>query len=428
MNGSGAREGINVVGLLSSASGLGNTARTFISALRQQGYPVAGFDLAAYVGDVVPDLEDGRLFSTIDALPFDTNLVITAADRLPQMWLRHAPSLLDPRFRNAGLFFWELTTIPPAWLPSLRIFDGVVTCSHYVRQAFESFLPDVPTVFAEHPIGTHQLSESPESLRRRFEIPVASLAFCCIFDMRSGLVRKNPLGSIRAWKRAFPDDANVCLVIKTHGGTLGVEHHWAELNAAIGGDARIKVISEQIPHQDVLDLLGCCDVLVSLHRSEGLGLVPLEAMSMGKAVIATGYSGNLTFMTQQNSLLVNYRLTPPIDERPILMPAFAGKAAVWADPDLEGAAACMRRCRDEVGLLEKLGAQARADIHERQRTAWAVPFVQEMLSALSVSTRVSERRRLRAQIAMKELTNPMLRRKNASTVARLLKTRLSRRK
>ena len=49
-----------------------------------------------------------------------------------------------------------------------------------------------------------------------------------------------------------------------------------------------------------------CDCYVSLHRSEGLGLTMAEAMALGKPVIATGYSGNLHFMTPENSYLVDF--------------------------------------------------------------------------------------------------------------------------
>ena len=45
----------------------------------------------------------------------------------------------------------------------------------------------------------------------------------------------------------------------------------------------------------MLDLIHCCDVYVSLHRAEGFGLGMAEAMKMGKAVIATNYSGNTDF-------------------------------------------------------------------------------------------------------------------------------------
>ena len=57
-------------------------------------------------------------------------------------------------------------------------------------------------------------------------------------------------------------------------------------------------------------LIAACDSYVSLHRSKGFGLTAAEAMALGKPVIATGYSGNLDYMTPKNSYLVDFELTP----------------------------------------------------------------------------------------------------------------------
>ena len=64
-------------------------------------------------------------------------------------------------------------------------------------------------------------------------------------------------------------------------------------------------------------------------------------MLLGKPVIATGYSGNVDFMTPQNSYLVDYTrvaLTEDIDPYP--------RGAVWAEPDVVHAAIQMRRVYD----------------------------------------------------------------------------------
>ena len=67
-------------------------------------------------------------------------------------------------------------------------------------------------------------------------------------------------------------------------------------------------------------LTAACDCYVSLHRAEGFGFTMAEAMYLGKPVIATGYSGNLDFMTAENSYLVDYEpsrsATTPRHTRP----------------------------------------------------------------------------------------------------------------
>src|SRR5205085_6568347 len=79
--------------------------------------------------------------------------------------------------------------------------------------------------------------------------------------------------------------------------------------------------------------------------------------AMGKPVIATNYSANVDFMTEDNSLPVRYRM--------VAIEQTAGpyrRGAEWADPDVAHAAEQMRRLVEDRGLAERLGARARADI------------------------------------------------------------------
>ena len=408
--------GLNVVGHLGSPSGLGNTTRLFIDVLRSKGYQVAGYDIEPYASSEASRLADGMLKSRIEDLPFENNLVIASIDRLPQLWLRHAKGLLEPRFRNAGLLFWELPTIPHAWLPSLRTFDVVLACSQYVRQAFETVIPEVPTVFVEHPLPKKAPAADRTVLRERFGIPLGKTAYCCSLDLVSGMERKNPLGSLQAWKDAFPTDDDVCLVVKLNGNILSntdYNHDVNELLESVQTDSRVILVNERLPDEELFALYDCCDVFVSLHRSEGLGLIPMEAMALGKVVVATGYSGNMTFMTEQNSLPVAYRLVAPSNDRAFLSRRFAGVTASWAEPNMQHAVEMLRSAkRPEVAA--PLGLQASADIARRQETAWRGPGLDQMFDLLAQSQRWVLRKRLQREILLQEVVSPELRAKNVS--------------
>jgi glycosyltransferase involved in cell wall biosynthesis len=105
--------------------------------------------------------------------------------------------------------------------------------------------------------------------------------------------------------------------------------------------------------------MAAADAYVSLHRAEGYGLTMAEAMMLGKPVIATGYSGNLEFMDDGNSLLVPFsKVRIPVGLRPY--PA----GAMWANPDVEAAAAAMLRLATDPAAGVELGARARADVLE----------------------------------------------------------------
>ena len=103
--------------------------------------------------------------------------------------------------------------------------------------------------------------------------------------------------------------ADLYLVIKTKGGSSGSPAYQNFFESLVGID-RVMVIDELLGEDEIKSLIWCSDCFVSLHRSEGFGFGLSAAMFLGKPVVATGYSGNLDYMTEENSCLVRYSLCP----------------------------------------------------------------------------------------------------------------------
>ncbi len=97
-----------------------------------------------------------------------------------------------------------------------------------------------------------------------------------------------------------------------------------------------------------------------------------EAMYLGKPVIATGYSGNLDFMTGENSYLVDYELVP-IGPDAAPYPA----DGEWAEPNVDHAAALMREVFENPAGARQRGERAAADIRQTTR-----PGLGEQMRAL----------------------------------------------
>jgi glycosyltransferase involved in cell wall biosynthesis len=115
--------------------------------------------------------------------------------------------------------------------------------------------------------------------------------------------------------------------------------------------------------------------VLSLHRSEGFGLVLAEAMLLGKPVIATAWSGNLTFMDDSSAALVGYRLVAAQDPRQ----TYTG--ASWAEPDQATAVAQLRRLADDAGERIALGAKGRSFATKRLGIAPLMAAVQSLGAA-----------------------------------------------
>jgi glycosyltransferase involved in cell wall biosynthesis len=112
-----------------------------------------------------------------------------------------------------------------------------------------------------------------------------------------------------------------------------------------------------LPRRATHSLMSVADCYVSLHRSEGFGLTMAEAMYCGKPVIATAYSGNVDFMTHENSFLIPYRLIEIDRDHG---PYKAGYE--WADPDVDRAVEVMRYVEKNRAAAAAVGERGRAHV------------------------------------------------------------------
>jgi glycosyltransferase involved in cell wall biosynthesis len=126
---------------------------------------------------------------------------------------------------------------------------------------------------------------------------------------------------------------------------------------AARGRSDIHVVDRSLSARERDALVASCDCYVSLHRSEGLGLTLAECMLLGKPVIGTGFSATTDFMTEENSYLVPYSTTRVGPDCEIYPPD-----GTWADPDVEAAAAIMRKVVENPDDARARGGRARADV------------------------------------------------------------------
>jgi glycosyltransferase involved in cell wall biosynthesis len=165
------------------------------------------------------------------------------------------------------------------------------------------------------------------------------------------------LGALRAYKEAFPDVGdNVGLVLKVNGAD-GQHPFSRALAEEVAGREDIFVINRVMSRVELDSLISLCDCFVSLHRSEGFGFGPAEAMYLGKPVIATNWSGNTDYMTGDNSIGINYQLVK-------LGRQYGPYEAhqYWAEPDIGQAAYWMARISRDRDLAEKIGRRGQATI------------------------------------------------------------------
>jgi len=337
-------EGVLVAGELGRASGLGEGARLMLAGLAELGVPhwgmSAGLSLPGETNDVAAEHAPAGA-----ALALHVN-----APLLPAALLRLPRGLLRGR-RVIGCWAWELPVVPGTWRAGAPFVHEAWVPSRFTAAALEPMMPGrvrvVPYCVASRP-------PAPSALDRgSFGLPAGAVVVLTSFSLASSFARKNPLAAIAAHQQAFGDRADRLLVLKIGHS----EHNLADmqiLREATAGASNIRIETRMFPTADNHALTACADIVLSLHRSEGFGLVPAEGMMLGRAVIATNWSGNVDFMDDETAAMVPYQLVPAVDPRGV----FEAPGAVWAEADIGVAAQHLVRLADDTPARIALGARA----------------------------------------------------------------------
>ena len=101
-------------------------------------------------------------------------------------------------------------------------------------------------------------------------------------------------------------------------------------------------------------------------------------MALGKPVIATGWSGNMSFMDRSNACVVAYRLVPVRSTTPVYSEELLGPRAVWAEPDVTNAAEWMRTLVERQDVRAAIGRSAREAMRRYQEEAQRGLFLDEL--------------------------------------------------
>lgn len=339
--------GVNVAGFFTSELGLGEAARLLI-----RGLDAGGVRALPVRGTYVPPCDEKTdfKFANPSQAPFAINIICMNGDVIPSFAREAGEEFFRDRYTIA-LWWWETNTFPDHWRDAYDFIDEVWVASDLVHDAIAPTSP-VPVNKIPLPVS---LPVTVVPSRSELGMP-DGFVFLFVFDYHSTSARKNPGGTIRAFREAFPPGSGASLVIKSiNAENCGWEQQ--QVLAAADGHPGIHFIDGYVSAATKNAMLASCDCYISLHRSEGFGLTPAEAMWFGRPVIATGYGGVLEFMRPSNSYLVDYetaRVGPGAEPYP--------PDGVWAEPDLAEASALMRRVFDNPIEAREKGEQAATDI------------------------------------------------------------------
>ena len=348
--------GVNLISYENSSFGLGYIGRVLERALDD-----AGVDrhVLPYRSTFSPsqhrlhmDPRGRRIFHTTLSTVINADHVFAAI---------YYPRYLAPTQHRVAMWWWETNAFTSWQRLGIRAVDELWVGSTFQEELFGGLTRKPISVF---PIPIDPPPPPQADIRRRIGID-DRYWFGFQFDWSSSGQRKNVMGLVNAFRKAFTkNDSTVGLLIKSRFPSADPISA-NELARVANQTSNIKVISDDWPLEINEQFPYMYDCYVSLHRVEGYGLTLAAAMSAGKPVIATGYSGNLEFMNEDNSYLVPYRLTE-ITADPIYP-----SGGVWAEPDESAAIDLMRLVAADPDAARAIGSRGHSSTlsHTRKRTS-----------------------------------------------------------
>lgn len=336
---------IIVVGPLRAASGLGQGARACHDALKKAGLPVYGVDLTRAL--MQDDDYSGFEFADGRNLIGEGTLFLHVGSPLVPFALVCLGRELVANKRIVAHWVWELPELPNDWRLGVPYVHEIWAPSQFAADAIRSVAGQKPIHVLLHPIELPRewCPVTPEG-----DAPFTVLT---IFNVASSFERKNPCAVIRAFRQAFGNDPGTRLIVK-YANAYSYPSSVELMQEAAQGASNITFIGETMDAAGVDGLYAKADVVMSLHRAEGFGLVVAEGMLRGLPVIATNWSGNTDFLNPEVGIPIDYTLIPARDPQD----TYELPNINWANASVNHAAEALRELRTNRALRERLGAAA----------------------------------------------------------------------
>ena len=342
--------GVDAIGFFNAEHGIGEASRLLVEALRSADVPVST------IGYRNTESRQNYKFETDEVGRYKTVIAAVNAELN-----RPVRDLFGHHFFYntyvIGQWFWELEVAPSWYRDAYQYVDELWAPTKFIEEMLCREAPSrVPVHYMPLPLRKPRVVD--DATREDLELDNRYM-FLFTFDFMSVMKRKNPLGLVAAFKKAFAANEGPMLVLKCINGESRPEL-FQELKDSCAGRSDIIVMNKYLDSHLSAALMNLCDCYVSLHRSEGLGLTIAEAMLLGKPVIATGYSGNLDFMTPETAFLVPWTRVKVGEGAEAYDPD-----ATWAEPDLDAAALMMRQVYLNQEESAAMAARGKMDLEQR---------------------------------------------------------------
>lgn len=202
-----------------------------------------------------------------------------------------------------GMWAYEWPLMPPEFVKYHQSADFVLVPSQWCQENFVS--QKIPA--SKVKVIPHGITLDNFQSKEKFPLKT-SKSVKILMDLGQAHLRKNIAGALKAFGKAFSKSDDVCLVAKIHQKPIkhqfdvDVRKLFQDFRQEFPQHAEIELITQYVPN--IIELYNACDIVYTLSFAEGFYMPGLNALATGKLNIAPRYGGQLDFLNDENSLLV----------------------------------------------------------------------------------------------------------------------------
>ena len=250
-----------------------------------------------------------------------------------------------------GFTMLEVDGLPASWVQSANMMDEVWTPSTFNRETFKR--SGVTKPIHVIPLGVNPAYFNPAIKGYRIDGP---FTFLTMFEWGE---RKAPEILLKAFNDEFGSSEDVVLICKAYNQDPAV-HIPAQVRNYYLKDSGGRIvfsINEVVPSYQLGSIYRSVDCFVLASRGEGWGLPILEAMACGLPVIATNWSAQSDFISNDTAYLLDVERLRPAEAK---CPYYEGFN--WAEPSYEHLRSLMRHVFENRDEAKTLGVRASAEV------------------------------------------------------------------
>jgi O-antigen biosynthesis alpha-1,2-mannosyltransferase len=203
-----------------------------------------------------------------------------------------------------GIWNYETTVLPKAFAKFYQCVDKVLPSSQFSKKVFaDNGMPADKQIVVPHGVYLDRfenLGKYPLKTKKKFKI---------LANIAQPHLRKNMPGLLKGYGKAFTKDDDVCLVLKVSrrspqpGLDVSVDDTMIRWRKEFPKAPEVEIVDKFIT--DIETLYNSCDVVYTMSHAECFWMPGLEGFAANKIVVAPRYGGQLDYMNDDNSILID---------------------------------------------------------------------------------------------------------------------------